>query len=107
MASGTERTELMCDSCGQDTVQEVTYAGRVLTHITCTRCGTVVHFEEGGLREKYFDDLQQRIRSKPRRLLHRASKHPIRFLTTLPGAVVRQPIKLIREVKNVKADDAD
>lgn len=107
MASGTERTELMCSSCGRETVQEVTYAGRVLTHITCTICGTVLHSEEGGLKEKYLDDLQQRIRSKPRRLLHRAAKHPVRFLLTLPGVALRQPIKLIREVKTVKADDED
>ena len=107
MASGVERTELMCSHCGRDTVQEAAYAGRVLTHITCTVCGTVVHYQGGGLKAKYIGDLQQRIRSKPRRLLHRAVKHPIRFLVSLPGAIARQPIKLLREVKTVKADDED
>ncbi len=105
MTSGTERSELMCSTCGRETPQDALYAGRLLTHITCTVCGTVVHFEGADLKEEYLADLRHRLQSKPRRLWHRATKHPVRFVATLPGAIVRQPGKLLRELRSVQTEE--
>ena len=104
MSDEIEQTELMCAVCNQDTVQQVNYAGRLLTHVTCTECGTVVRFDTGRLTEDYVADLHMRIRTKPRRLLRRARKHPLDFISTLPGAIARQPGKLLREFKSIKDD---
>ncbi len=105
MTPDLEQTELMCSVCGRVTLQEAAYAGRLLTHVTCSSCGTVVKFERGSLRAEYVHDLQGRILSKPRRLLHRASRHPLRLLRSLPGAIIRQPAKFLREFRRVRADE--
>lgn len=104
MATDSEQSELMCSVCGRDTLQLANYAGRLLTHVTCTECGTVVRFEPGRLKDEYVADLRMRLRTKPARLLRRASKHPLTFVRALPGAILRQPAKLIREFRSVKTD---
>jgi len=96
-----ERTELLCSVCGRETIQDVSYAGRLITHAWCTSCGTVVQFNRQSLFKEYINDLRQRLQSKPRRLLHRATKHPHRFLWSLPADIVRQPGKLLGEFKTV------
>lgn len=96
-----ERTELLCSVCGRETIQDITYAGRLMTHARCSYCGTVVHFGRPSLHDDYLQDLRQRLQSKPRRLLHRATKHPLRFLRSLPAAIVRQPAKLFGEFRTV------
>lgn len=99
----TERftTDLMCSVCGRITLQEATYAGRLLSRITCTHCGNVVHVNPDAFEEAYIEDLKLRLRSKPHRMLQRAAKHPLRFVGALPGAALRQPAKLYREIKLV------
>ncbi|MEI2820676.1 MAG: hypothetical protein V9E81_10900 [Marmoricola sp.] len=49
----------------------------------------------------YVHDLEQRVVSKPGRMLHRAMSDPLAYLLGLPRAVLRQPLKFWREFRAV------
>ena len=95
------RVVLECCECRQVGVHELTYAGRILAVSRCTACGATVRHEEGDLRTAYLQDLEHRLLSKPARLVRRAARHPVRFAVSLPGAVLRQPGKLLAELRTV------
>ncbi len=89
--------DLACETCNDVTEHELHYAGRLLESVRCTRCGTHMELSQRVLLPAYAHDLEQRIVSKPRRLWHRASRDPKTFVRTLPGALLRQPVKFVRE----------
>jgi hypothetical protein len=108
MISEVPRATLLCSNCGRTTEHRFVYAGRILTHTECGNCGHVVHAQnQADLYHEYVLDLKQRLRTKPRRLARRASKHPLRFLVALPKAIVRQPMKLLGEFRTVRREERD
>lgn len=108
MSSEVQRAALLCSSCHQTTEHRFIYAGRILTHTECEGCGHVVHAQnQSELQHEYALDLKQRLRTKPRRLVRRASKHPLRFLVALPKAILRQPTKLLGEIRTVRREERD
>lgn len=96
MMSNIERAMLRCSTCGKVTEHRVRYAGRLIADITCS-CGALTSRDPAEAWAEYVRDLEQRLRSKPGRLLRRAADDPVRFLTDLPGKLVAQPFKLARE----------
>jgi hypothetical protein len=56
-------------------------------------------------RAAYLHDLEQRLLTKPVRLARRMVRHPVRFMVQLPGAVLRQPVKLAAELREVLQGD--
>lgn len=92
-----EHADLACESCNLVTEHELHYAGRLLESVRCTHCGTHMELSHRALLPAYLHDLEQRVASKPRRLLHRAARDPWAFARGLPGAVLRQPAKFLRE----------
>jgi DNA-directed RNA polymerase subunit N (RpoN/RPB10) len=94
----TERAHLTCSSCGQVAEHELRYAGRLLHSTRCTACGHVVRHDQRDLYSAYLRDLEQRLVTKPRRLARRAVHEPGRFVTDLPRAILRQPVKLAGEL---------
>jgi hypothetical protein len=108
MSNDVQRATLLCSDCGQSTEHRFVYAGRLLTHTECENCGHIVHPEnQADLAHEYALDLKQRLRTKPRRLARRAAKHPLKFLASLPRAIVRQPLKLISEYRTVRWEERD
>jgi hypothetical protein len=108
MSSEVQRAAVRCSHCGQTTEHRFVYAGRILTHTECENCGHVVHAQnQSELQHEYVLDLRQRLRTKPRRLARRASKHPLRFLAALPRAILRQPAKLLGEFRTVRREEHD
>lgn len=99
--SEIEIAELTCSSCGRTADHELHYSGRLLHSTRCTACGHVVVVESRDLLPAYLRDLEQRVLSKPSRLVRRATREPRTFLFSLPAAVMRQPIKIAREVWSV------
>jgi hypothetical protein len=97
----THRVELVCRSCHQVAVHELTYAGRILASSRCTACGHLVRHEEHDLRTAYVHDLEQRLLSKPGRMVRRAMRHPMRFAASLPGAVLSKPAKMLAELRTI------
>ncbi|HET8613886.1 MAG TPA: hypothetical protein VFL94_00070 [Actinomycetales bacterium] len=95
---------LRCRACGQDTLHEVSYAGRLLYASRCTHCGHEVRHGEQDFAGRYLLDLEHRLLTKPRRLARRARSHPLAFARSLPTAVARQPGKLRAELRTVLAD---
>lgn len=96
-----EYADLRCDHCDEVTAHEFHYAGRLLESVRCTRCGTHLELSHRALLPAYALDLEQRLVSKPRRMWHRAARDPRGFLVGLPGAVLRQPVKFLRELREL------
>jgi hypothetical protein len=93
----TEHAVLHCEACDRDTEHDLHYAGRLLESTRCTRCGRVIELSPRSLLPAYAHDLEQRIVSKPRRMLRRARRDPVGYALLLPRAVLRQPAKFVRE----------
>jgi len=96
-----EHAELACETCGRVTEHELHYAGRLLELTRCTVCGTRVEVRPRAMMPAYLRDLEQRVASKPRRMFKRAARDPVGYARSLPGAVLRQPGKIWREVWSV------
>jgi hypothetical protein len=94
-------TTLTCVSCGQECEHELVIVGRLLHSTRCSACGHVVRHEQRDLMSAYLRDLEHRLLTKPQRLLRRASREPVTFLAGLPGAVIRQPGKLLGELRTL------
>ncbi len=93
-----EHAVLHCETCDDDTEHELHYAGRLLESTRCTRCGTVLGVSAKAMIPAYAHDLEQRIVSKPRRMMRRARRDPVGYALLLPRAVLRQPAKFLREL---------
>jgi hypothetical protein len=99
MVSST--SDLTCVACGQECEHELVIVGRLLQSTRCTACGHVVRHEQRDLMSAYLRDLEHRLLTKPQRLVRRALSEPLTFLLGLPGAVLRQPGKIVEELKTV------
>lgn len=93
-----ELADLTCTRCGTETEHELVYVGRLLHSTMCLRCGYQIRHEQRDLMASYLRDLEHRVWTKPRRLARRAVKDPVGFARELPGALVRQPRKLLDEL---------
>ncbi|NIH79698.1 hypothetical protein [Amycolatopsis viridis] len=93
--STVQHTELTCARCGTDTPHDVVYAGRLLVQVTCTACGKTL---ERDVRADYLADLRRRVASKPKRMLRRLRKNPLRFAGSLPKTVPAKPLELLSEI---------
>jgi hypothetical protein len=96
-----EWADLACETCGEIREHELHYAGRLLESTRCTVCGTEVEVTPRAMVPAYLRDLEQRVASKPRRMMRRAARDPVGFATSLPGAILRQPVKFVREFWSV------
>jgi hypothetical protein len=96
-----EHAEFPCTSCGQTAEHELRYAGRLLESTRCTHCGHIVELEQRVLLPAYLHDLEQRVVSKPGRIVRRVGTDGATFLKGLPGAIIRQPVKIAREIWTV------
>lgn len=96
-----EEAELHCEVCRQVTDHELHYTGRLLHSVRCTRCGTHVELSSRALIPAYALDLEQRLVSKPRRMMRRIARDPVGYLRQLPRAVIRQPKKFLSEFRDL------
>ncbi len=96
-----EHAVFTCSECGETVEHELRYVGRLLESTRCSHCGHVVELEQRVLVPAYLHDLEQRLASKPRRMLARVHRDGGSFLKGLPQAIARQPIKIAREVWTV------
>ena len=96
-----ERAELDCETCDRVTEHELLYTGRLLESVRCTVCGAHLDVPARDMLPSYLADLEHRVASKPARLARRARQDPVGFIRELPGAIVRQPLKLLRELRSI------
>ncbi len=96
-----ELADLHCETCDQVTEHELHYSGRLLESTRCTVCGAHLDVPTRDMLPAYLADLEQRVVSKPRRMVHRVAKDPRGFLRQLPRAIVRQPAKFLAELRSV------
>ena len=93
-----ELAVLTCSACGRESEHELRYVGRLCQSTRCLSCGHVVRHDQHDLYTAYLRDLEHRVATKPVRLLRQAESSPAAFLSGLPAAVLRQPLKLAREL---------
>lgn len=96
---------LTCGNCGRESTHELDYAGRILASTKCQVCGYTIRHPRDDLGPAYRHDLEQRVASKPYRMLRRLRRHPVKFVLGLPSAVVSKPRKLIDEVRPLITHD--
>lgn len=96
-----ELAELHCETCDRLTDHELHYTGRLLESTRCTVCGTHLDVPARDMLPSYLADLEQRIVSKPGRMVRRAGQDPRGFLRALPRAVIRQPAKFWAELRSI------
>jgi len=96
-----EHSELRCESCGEVADHELRYAGRLLESTRCTNCGHQIELTPRSRVPAYVRDLEQRLASKPRRMWRRAARDPLGYARQLPGAIIRQPAKFLRELREL------
>lgn len=101
---GRQQADLTCSSCGLETEHTLNYAGRLLVSAVCSNCGFTWHHTNTDLRSAYIRDLESRIWHKPERWLRQLRRDPLRTARELPGALVRLPVKLAREIATVLRD---
>src|SRR4029450_11616125 len=90
---------LDCGHCSGEPLHEVTSAGRLLASTVCSNCGHRIAKDLSVLRRAYLADVEQRIRTKPRRILRRVIPHPVPFALNLPGAMLAKPAKMEAELR--------
>jgi NMD protein affecting ribosome stability and mRNA decay len=96
---------LTCVACAEETEHELVVVGRLLQSTRCRECGHIVRHEQRDLMTSYLKDLEHRLLTKPQRLVVRAVHDPATFLLGLPGALLRQPGKLVGEIRSVLRRD--
>jgi hypothetical protein len=96
--STTEHATLLCGSCRENASHELAYAGRLLVYARCENCG---HTAERDVSKRYLKDLELRIRTKPRRMLHRLRRHPLPFTLSLPKQIAAKPLRMWEEASLV------
>lgn len=95
--------DLVCRQCGENELHELRYAGRRLATSRCMNCGAVIKHDDADLRKAYLKDLEGRLRTKPSRMAKRAARHPAKFVTHLPNAILKKPARLIEEARSLMA----
>ena len=96
-----ELTDLRCETCDRVTEHELHYSGRLLESARCTACGAHLDVPARDMLASYVVDLEQRVASKPARLVRRAGRDPIGFARQLPAAIARQPGKFLDELRSI------
>jgi hypothetical protein len=97
-----EHADLQCEVCELVTEHELHYAGRLLESVRCMRCGHRFEVTPRALVPAYLLDLEQRVVSKPRRMLRRTRQDPAAYLRSLPRSVMmRKPVKLLGEIRSL------
>ena len=96
-----EYAELRSENCGEVADHELSNVGRLLESTRCTNCGHHIELTPRSRVPAYVRDLEQRLASKPRRMLRRAARDPLGYARQLPGAIIRQPAKFLRELREL------
>jgi hypothetical protein len=96
-----ELADLHCETCDRVTEHELHYSGRLLESVRCTVCGAHLDVPARDMLPSYLADLEQRVASKPSRMVRRAGRDPIGFARGLPRAIVRQPAKFLEELRSI------
>jgi len=94
-------TSLECPHCGEETVHELVYVGRILASTTCMKCHAQVKHEADDLRIAYGRDLAHRIATKPFRLFRRFRRAPVTTALETPRKAMSMPRKIWEEIRTL------
>ncbi len=96
-----ESAQLRCTSCGTETEHVLRYAGRLLVSTEVRQLWCALASFGVRLAPRLHPRPRVRVLSKPRRWVDRLRRHPVETLASLPGAILSQPAKIVREVITV------
>jgi transcription elongation factor Elf1 len=94
-------TELFCPRCLNDTLHLITYLNSRISSIECENCkrNTQVRVD---VKSELYNDLLNRIVSKPARISKEYRENVGLFLRTFPKRVSSKPFRLMKEAKDTR-----
>lgn len=101
MKETQESTEFFCIRCSDDTPHKVTYFNNTVSHIHCEICGRSLDVKVD-LKHELYEELKNRLTTKPSRILKEYQVNRIHFLKKIPRRVLKKPFRLYKEAKEVK-----
>lgn len=94
-------TDLFCIRCKEDTSHKITYLNQKISKIECENCGKSIEIDIDVAHELY-DELLQRITSKPSRITEEYKTDLGKFLLSIPKRVATKPLRVYKEVKELQ-----
>lgn len=92
---------LFCPECEEETLHEVTYAGKYLQLIRCTACDRSLEVRKDALVGQYLADLYKRISTKPSRISEEMRQDLWKFVLSFPKRAATKPVRILREIADV------
>jgi ADP-heptose:LPS heptosyltransferase len=90
--------ELYCIQCLDDTLHKITYINNKISDIECQCC----HKKVGvfiDIKKELYQELLNRIQTKPSRITKEYKENLNLFLRTFPTRIVSKPLRLYKEAK--------
>lgn len=85
---------LTCERCRAERLHQVEYVGHLLLATHCAACGLEIRPRRPSIRREYTQQLEERILTKPRRMLEALKADPRGYVRHLPAAVLTKPCRL-------------
>ena len=97
-------TDLFCETCNEETVHVITYAGQKIIKIYCTNCHKEFHASKEAALAAYTDEVMHRIRTKPERVKEEIKSAPVKSVISMPGRLITKIFRIEKEYKNIKQE---
>ncbi|SFL56210.1 hypothetical protein SAMN04488054_102159 [Salibacterium qingdaonense] len=95
------QADLYCIQCREETPHVIQYINEEISTITCRRCSRVVDIDIDIMNELY-DEVYQRITTKPARLSKESREDLSHFFFSLPSRVISKPYRLFRDANDTQ-----
>ncbi|KEQ24984.1 hypothetical protein [Paenibacillus tyrfis] len=94
-------TSLFCVHCKEETAHTIVYLNKRMSSIECDCCGRRIDIKID-ISQEIYDEVLERIISKPVRMTEEYRDHLKEFLLSLPKRIVSKPYRVYREAKEIK-----
>jgi DNA-binding protein len=95
------QTDLFCIHCRDDVLHIITYLNNHISKIECKSCGKQIN-SNIDISHELYEELVERVLSKPSRMKEEFHAHMVEFILSLPGRLTSKPIRIFREAKSIK-----
>lgn len=96
--------DLFCETCNEETVHVITYAGQKIIKINCTNCHREFHASKETAFAAYTDEVMHRIKTKPERVKEEIKSAPVKSVMSMPGRLITKFFRIEKEYKNIKKE---
>jgi hypothetical protein len=93
-------TYLFCNHCQDDTLHEITYLNKQISSIECKQCDRLFTTTVD-IPYKIYQELYERIKTKPARITEEYRQDLNKFLLTLPTRAVSKPFRIYKDARKM------